>query len=465
MGTQKPRGEESEPVSFKGPPFSFPFTDARIAHARQLVADGEIDTDANGRRSWHDEKCRGLVLMVNGASGSAHFYFSGSASRGGRTIRRALGEVENVPLWKAREAVSSARYDRSRMALLMPRESAAADAEATASPEKTLGEVVEAMLSAHEAGRWLPGRRKRAPLPKTVLFYKNLRRATLTPHEGLSLAAFAERLPGIYETIQAKAPIQANRFAQLVRNLYSYATDAKLWTGANPAAADAGRGANRLTRTPEQTRTKTLTDDWPRLEKAIDAEGQPWGDLFRVSLLSAMRMECVRQMRWEDLSLNGKEPAWNIPPEWVKGQHGGHRIPLQPELLALLRQRRKTVPTDSQFVFPGRSGRPVVGYAKAWQRALKAAKLDSKDRSKRPRPHDLRRTAGERMTTAGVPLSVVVRALANRPSSAAMVARTYAQVADDALRNAYGAIGAESMGGNSAGSKSNRKKAGAKRPK
>ena len=42
------------------------------------------------------------------------------------------------------------------------------------------------------------------------------------------------------------------------------------------------------------------------------------------------------------------------------------------------------------------------------------------------------------MTAAGVPLSTVTRALGNAASSAAMVARTYAQVSDEALKDAYG---------------------------
>jgi hypothetical protein len=43
------------------------------------------------------------------------------------------------------------------------------------------------------------------------------------------------------------------------------------------------------------------------------------------------------------------------------------------------------------------------------------------------------------MTAAGVPLQTVTRALGDAASSAAMVARTYAQVSDEALRDAFAA--------------------------
>ena len=43
------------------------------------------------------------------------------------------------------------------------------------------------------------------------------------------------------------------------------------------------------------------------------------------------------------------------------------------------------------------------------------------------------------MTEAGVPLQTVTRALGDAPSSANMVAKTYAVVVDDALRGAYAA--------------------------
>jgi integrase len=146
-------------------------------------------------------------------------------------------------------------------------------------------------------------------------------------------------------------------------------------------------------------------------------------------------------MRWSDLTLTGKRAEWRIPAEWMKGRRHGHVVPLAelPPALAILRARRKAVQKDCPWVFPGADGKPIDNHDKAWDRLIRAAGLWHEDAEQRPRPHDLRRTGGARMTAAGVPLQTVTRALGDAASSAAMVARTYAQVSDEALRDAFAA--------------------------
>ena len=412
---------------------SMPFTEARIEQARRLVADGEVPTDGTGRRSWRDSSCRGLVLVVNQRTGSAVLYFQGTVN--GRTVRRAIGDVETTRLDEARSAIGRLRYDRSAAGALAPRSTEAAEGE---SP--TVGSVAAEMLAAHEAGRWLPGSRSRVPTDRTMKFYRDLRRARLTDHEGLTLAEFAAELPVVYAKAKAEAPIQANRFLQLVRNVYAYAADAGMWTASNPAVGTSK--TDRLTRTAERARTRTLTDaEWRRLEKAMAADLPVWRDLFSMSLHTLQRMGAVRHMRWSDMTMTGKAAEWRIPAEWMKGRRHGHVVPLAelPEVLAILRARRKVVPKDCPWVFPGADGKPIDNHDKAWDRLIRAAGLWHEDAEQRPRPHDLRRTGGARMTAAGVPLQTVTRALGDAASSAAMVARTYAQVSDEALRDAFAA--------------------------
>lgn len=415
---------------------SFPFTEARVAAARRAAR--PEDADAQGRRSWRDDGCRGLTLVVNLNSGTAAFYYQGKAN--GQTTRRALGDVDVVTLQEAREAVNRLRFDRTVAAVLTPRPAEQDDAE-PADDSPLVSVVADALLDAHAAGRWLPGNRSRTPTDRTMKFYRDLRAAQLKDHEGLTLRALADRLPGIYAALQATAPIQANRLLQLLRNLYAYAAAAGLWSGPNPAIGD---GASRLTRTPEQARTRTLTDaEWKRLDAAMKADSPLWADLFTVSLLTLQRMGAVCSMRWDDLTLTGADAAWRIPARMMKGRRGGHIVPLTgiPAALDILKARRKTVPKSCPWVFPAAEGDdgPARNYDKAWKRILERAKLWSKDKDRRPCPHDLRRTGGERMTSAGVPLQTVTRALGNAPSSVSMVARTYAQVADEALRDAFAA--------------------------
>jgi integrase len=426
---------------------SFSFTESRVAAARKAANPEEAD--AAGRRSWRDDSCQGLTLVVNMKSGSATYYYQGKEN--GQTTRRAIGDADVVRLEEARQTVNRIRFDATFAAAAAPRPASDADAE-QADPTPVVKGVMDAMLAAHASGKWLPGSRSKTPTDRTVKFYADLRRAVMTEKttkgipgeefELLSLQAFAERLPDIYARLQKRAPIQANRAVQLWRNLYAYAADTGVWTAANPAI---GTGkADRLTKTAERARTRTLSDsEWRRLDAAMKADDTLWRDLFTMSVLSLQRMGAVCNARWDDMTLTGSDACWRIPARWMKGRRSGHVVPLvdMPELLELLRARRKTV-KDSPWVFPALEGSgPVAVYKGAWRRILERAKLWSEDAERRPRPHDLRRTGGARMTEAGVPLQTVTRALGDAPSSAGMVAKVYAQVADSALKNAFKAIG------------------------
>jgi integrase len=414
----------------------FPFTEARVAAARRAAR--PQDADAQGRLSWRDAACKGLTLRVNVESGTAAYYFQGKVN--GQTTRRALGEVDVVTLQEAREAVNRLRFDRTVTAVLTPRPAERGDDADPVDDSPLVGTVVADMLDAHAAGRWLPGNRSRVPTDRTMKFYRDLRAAQLKAHEGLTLRAFADRLPATYAALQKKAPVQANRFLQLTRNVYAFAASAGLWSASNPAIGD---GAKRMTRTAEQARTRTLADaEWRRLDAAMKADSPLWRDLFTMSLVTLQRMGAVCAMRWDDLTLTGADAAWRIPARMMKGRRGGHVVPLAglPDALDILKARRKAVPKSCPWVFPAVEGDgPVTTYKTAWKRILKRAKLWSEDREQRPRPHDLRRTGGARMTSAGVPLQTVTRALGDAPSSVSMVARVYAQVADEALKDAFAA--------------------------
>jgi integrase len=305
---------------------------------------------------------------------------------------------------------------------------------------------MDAYLDAHEAGRWLPGSRSRKPTDRTMKFYRDLRRAVMTDKatgddfEQMTLQAFADRLPAIHAALVKRAPIQANRFIQLVRNVFAYAADSGLWSKQNPAIGT-GKG-DRLTRTAEESRQRVLTDaEWKRLDAAMMADDPLWRHLFGFSLLTLQRMGACCRARWDDIVMTGDSAAWTIPAEDMKGRRSGHVVPLAdiPAAVELLKARRKMVPKSCPWVFPGADMEPARNYDKAWKRILTRAKLWTEDRDRRPRPHDLRRTGGSRMVTAGVPLNVVTRALGDAPSSVSMVAKTYAVVVDDALRDAFAA--------------------------
>lgn len=422
----------------------FPFTEARLEAARKALMDGSVEADASGRRSWLDADCPGLKVTVSVGTGTSVFYFQGRVN--GQTVRRALGDVDAVRLVEAREAVRRLRYDRTVTGALAPRP-AEPDAAEPGDDAPLVKAVMDDMLAAHASGRWLPGSRTKTPTDRTMENYANVRRAVMTDRdtkedfERLTLQGFADRMPAIYAALQSRAPIQANRGLQLWRNLYAYAADAGLWTGANPAIGT-GR-TDRLTRTVEQPRQRVLTPaEAKRLDAALAADVPLWRDLFRFSLASLARMGACCRARWDDITLTGKDAAWRIPARDMKGRKGGHTVPLAdiPQALDMLRARRAIVPKSCPWVFPAPTGDgPVTVYKVAWKRILERGKLWSEDRARRPRPHDLRRSGGSRMVEAGVPLNTVTAALGNAPSSTAMVARVYAVVPQTAVRDAFAA--------------------------
>jgi len=426
-------------VNFENPVFSF--TEARVAAARKAVQDGLLSTDKSGRRSFRDADCRGLTLVVNEKTGTSVYYFVGKVD--GKSVRDSIGDIETVRLQEARLTVNRKRYDRTAAAALAPRIAAVDNADQL----PILMAVMDDYLEAHAAGRWLPGSRSRKPTDRTMKNYRDLRRATLTDKatgedfEQLTLQAFADRLPAIHAALVKRAPIQANRFIQLVRNVFGYAADSDLWSKHNPAVST-GK-ADRLARTPEESRQRVLTDaEWKRLDAAMKADDPLWRDLFTWSLLTLQRMGACCRARWDDVDMTGNAAAWTIPAEDMKGRRSGHVVPLTQisGALELLKARRKAVPASCPWVFPGADQEPARNYDRAWERIIRRANLWTEDRDRRPRPHDLRRTGGSRMVTAGVPLNVVTRALGDAPSSVSMVAKTYAVVADDALKDAYAAV-------------------------
>lgn len=451
MGRGKKAERSGESGLFDGA--SFPFTESRLEAARKAVLEGAVDTDGAGRRSWRDDDCRGLSLVVNEKTGSSVFYFVGKVN--GQTVRRALGDVDAVRLVEARESIGRLRFDRSLAGALSPR---AAAEPPTAMP--VVRDVIDAYLDAHESGRWLPGNRSKKPTDRTMKNYRDIRRAVMTEKvrrkvkgtdeyevvsgedfEQLTLQEFADRLLAIHAALVKRTPIQANRAVQFWRNVFAYATDTGAWKGPNPAVGT-GR-ADRLAKVTEHPRQRVLTDaEAKRLDAAMKADKPLWHHLFTFSLWTLMRMEAVCEARWDDIVLSGRDASWTVPKKWMKNRRSAHRVPLAdiPQVLDILRARRAMVPKSCPWVFPAaQSDGPVTSYKTAWRRVLERAKLWSDDRERRPRPHDLRRTGGSWMVSAGVPLNTVTKALGNAESSVSMVAKTYALVGDEALRDAFAA--------------------------
>jgi integrase len=140
-------------------------------------------------------------------------------------------------------------------------------------------------------------------------------------------------------------------------------------------------------------------------------------------------------MRWDELSQTATaQRQWIIP----KPKNGEpHVVPLVPEAVAILKERRKRVASNSEWVFPSDSASGHVTDVKnGWTKLLKEAKITNL------RVHDLRRTLGSWQASAGVSLTIIGGTLGHKSTAATQV---YARLQQDnpvrqAMRLAVGGM-------------------------
>lgn len=420
---------------------AFKFTPARVSAACRLVAEGGVPVDNEGRVQWRDADTPGLFLRASTTGAGVYMLLH---KRDGRLIRKVIGPVAEVDLAEAREAVGRLRYDRTLAAQVAPRER---------SPSRgggpTIGEVFTAYIEAAEAGRFKLGRRSAVITDRTAQNYRTTYNATLKAHEGKSLAWLAENVLRLHREMGAPSgsgdnrkpgrPYQANRMMQTARNIFTYAASTGAWTKPNPCV-DPATGSS-IAKFAEHARDRILTDaEEAKLAATLQGESDLWRDLFAVALLTGRRMGAVCGMRWADVDLD--RGVWTVPRPMMKGRKAAHGLTLDPDAVAILRRRLRQAEKGCEWVFPAvLAGGPVTSWKTAWGRIRKAAGLDSKDRSRRVVPHDLRRSWGSRLVEAGVPTVTVNAALGNSPNSVSMTAKTYLHVPDtvqaEAVQAAY----------------------------
>jgi integrase len=163
----------------------------------------------------------------------------------------------------------------------------------------------------------------------------------------------------------------------------------------------------------------------PKLFESLAEEpNQQFRDFFLLALLTGARRSNVRAMRWQDINLS--ECAWRIP-ETKNGQP--LNVPLVPEAITILAQRREVVPAGGEFVFPASRIDSKLGHMsgerKAWLRILDRAGLEN------VRIHDLRRTMGSWQARTGASMVVIGKSLGHKSQQATAV---YARLDLDPVR-------------------------------
>jgi integrase len=222
----------------------------------------------------------------------------------------------------------------------------------------------------------------------------------------------------LIDKIGVYRPISANRLASFLSAFLNFAvrTDRLLQ---NPAKG--------LIRFQEVARARIIkTDELQRLLNAIETEGEPWANVFKMLLFTGARRGSVVGMRWEDIDL--ASAMWTIPAKAAKNKTATP-LPLTEPAIALLGQRMKSW-AGEPWVFPSSIGDGhVVGLPKAWARILKRAEITGL------RIHDVRRSVGTALARTGASPHIIATGLGHRSIASA---KAYVRLAGEDARRALG---------------------------
>lgn len=231
----------------------------------------------------------------------------------------------------------------------------------------------------------------------------------------------SRRLPDIrpkdidqfHRTISASTPVQANRCIASLRHVFNKAIRWEL-VDSNPVT---GTALN-----VEQPRHRYLSDaERMQFLKALDAHVETASTLaLRFLLLTGARRGEVLKATWHQFDLHLE--VWIKPSAHTK-QRRYHRVPLSKGAADILVRARKL--TNSEFVFPGRSGHALVEIKKVFRSICASAGITDF------RIHDLRHSFASVLASSGISLPLIGGLLGHTQVS---TTARYSHLHDDALR-------------------------------
>jgi integrase len=276
-------------------------------------------------------------------------------------------------------------------------------------PPDRIEAVVEEFLVRYMAGK------KRSPryIEETR---RNFAKHVLPRWQGRDMRGISRRdvidlLDGI---VDEGKPVAANRTLAAIRKLFNWALQRGI-IEASPVALVEMPGA-------EQKRERTLAPDEIRAVWAASGElGYPFGQFFRMALVTGQRREEIAQMRTADADEG--ERIWTLSSDMTKAGRA-HVVPLSPSALDVLADAREAAKlllgkeegvARATYVFTTRGDRPISGYSKA------KARLDRAVATARSKAgltdleswtiHDLRRTVGTGLGKLGISRFIIARVL------------------------------------------------------
>jgi integrase len=308
----------------------------------------------------------------------------------GQALRRlTLGAYPALSLAEARDLARAAIHDVEKGA--DPAEDKAAERRHGAATlfENVIAEFVERHCKPRNRG-WQRQER-------------DLRREFLPYWRGKPLSSIGriDIIEALDRIADRTSPRRANRYLALLKKLFSWAAE-RGYVEASPAAVVKPPGR-------EVSRDRVLTDgELVAIWRCCERVGWPFGDLFRLLIVTAQRLGEAAAVRWENIG-DLAARVWTVPAELSKNGIA-NEVPLSGLATEILESLPPLGRRD--FVFPAMngSGNPVSGFSKAKANIDKA--LVASGHHLAPWVlHDIRRTAASGMARLGVAPHVIERVL------------------------------------------------------
>jgi len=379
---------------------------------------------ATGRVEYWDSQCPGFGLGVSapakGREGRKTWQVLYRV--GGKLVRETIGTIGTFPSVAdarklARESLQKAEHginpieERRHEKAEEERRNQAAEARA----RDTLAAAIDRYLEEARTGR----NRKKPLRPDYVKELGRSLEVDVKPALGdrpireLSRREIRELLA---EIVNRGAPSHANHVLAYLRAMLSWAVRQDI-IEKNPAD-----GIWPPAATVE--RDRHLDNEEIRLFwLSCDTIGWPFGPLFQLLLLTAVRRDELAHANWGEFDLERR--LWTLPRQRTKNDKG-HLTHLSPPAIEIIEALPR--PTKGGLVFTTNDRTPVSGFGHARER-LAAAMLELTDGGRAITPftlHDLRRTAATTMAEElKVAPHVVDKILNHTASTIRGVARVY----------------------------------------
>ncbi len=368
---------------------------------------GRVKPPTSGRAYVYDLGEPGLAMLTTSSDHRAWYFYR---KVNGRPVRLKLGDVADLSIENARKLAR-----KHKGAIAEGRDPA--EERRIKRGEMTLAELWKLYCDEHAALNCTP----------------NTRRADKSLYETCLRDKFgARRLSGIkpaevkaqHTVLSKRGTTTANRAIQLLRRLYRFASDQYDLDLKPPTAS--------VKPNNEESRGRFLNaDELQRFFAALEPEEQIWCDFFHLCVYTGARRGNIQAMKWADVDL--KSRMWTIPGTEFKNRTTT-AIALPDEAVNILRRRCNEADNDTEWVFPaqrvktrkdGVKTEHVGQPTSVWRRILRRSGI------KNLRMHDLRRTKGAWMASAGASLTMIGTALGHKDHRATQI---YSRLTDEAAR-------------------------------